>query len=143
MEAKDKIEVSEKTKELGLPATWEEAIEIIVNNPSDYEATVRVHWHSVDYSLSSSLQYTTKTTEEAEAFQIFTQLSKLRDIYRKGWKPDWNDKTVKHVIKVSGDSPIIYGDFCVRSFLSFPDTLTAYLFYENFNDLIYKAKDLI
>lgn len=140
---KDEIEAAEKARELGLPATLEEACEMATKNPSDYEAIVRIDWYSSDNMVGTRTQCTTKTTEEAKAFQAFAQLSKLRDMYRKGWKPDWNDKTVKHVIKVSGDSPIIYGDFCVRNFLSFPDELTAYLFYENFKDLIWKAKDLI
>lgn len=140
---KDEIEAAEKARELGLPATWEEACEIVVNSQRDNKAVVRVYWNAVNYMDSEGIRCPMENIEDAAALPIFLQLCKLRDIYRKRWKPDWNDKTVKYVIKVSADSPIIYGDFCVRSFLSFPDELTAYLFYENFKDLIWKAKDLI
>lgn len=137
---KDEIEAAEKARELGLPVTWEDIQKLTEFPTTDSCVVLETYivvngWtHLVEARLSQ---------EEAEAHFAFLKLHVLRDIYRKGWKPNWNDKTVKHVIKVSADSPIIYGDFCVRSFLSFPDELTAYLFYMNFKDMILQAKDLI
>ena len=142
--AKYEIEVVKKTKELGLPASLEEACEMATKNPSDYEAIVRIDWYSADNMVGTRTQCTTKTTEEAKAFQTFAQLFKLRDMYRKDWKPNWNDNTSKYVIEVNGDNSIkIHANMHTRRFLSFPNAKTAFLFYENFKDMILQAKDLI
>ena len=138
---KDEIEAIEKARELGLPATWEEIYEMTEFSVIDSSIAELTSCLSTDRGVD--IVEVRLSKEEAESHLAFLKLRVLRDIYRKDWKPDWNDKSVKHVIKVSADSPIIYGDFCVRSFLSFSDTMTAYLFYENFKDLIWQAKDLI
>ena len=132
-------DIIRETRKMGFPVSWEDLYEIEQEPIKDVSTTLTC-------CINDDKTHVVKTIlskKEAESHLAFLKLRVLRDIYRKGWKPDWNDKSVKHVIKVSADSPIIYGDFCVRSFLSFSDTMTAYLFYENFKDLIWQAKDLI
>lgn len=71
------------------------------------------------------------TKEQAEASVALAQLSQLREVYRNGWVPDWNDQEqIKHCFESS-------------LFICFQDGETYDLFYNNFKDLIEKAKPLM
>jgi hypothetical protein len=71
------------------------------------------------------------TKEQAEACIALAQLSQLREVYRNGWVPDWNDQEqIKHCFESS-------------LFICFQDGETYDLFYNNFKDLIEKAKPLM
>jgi hypothetical protein len=71
------------------------------------------------------------TKEQAEASIALAQLSQLREVYRNGWVPDWNDQEqIKHCFESS-------------LFICFQDGETYDLFYNNFKDLIEKAKPLM
>ena len=139
---KDKIEVSEKTKKLGLPATWEEVYEI--REFTDVDSPVAELSSCINTNHSTDFVFVRLSGEDAESNLVFLKLRTLRDIYRKGWKPNWSDNTSKYVIEMDGDDSIkIHVNMYSRRFLSFPNAMTAYLFYNNFNDLIFQAKDLI
>ena len=142
MENIDKTEVMNKTRELGLPASWEEVYEMAEfadKDPPVAELSSRIsnnHYTDVVFIRLSG--------KDAESNLAFLKLRTLRDIYRKGWKPDWNNHTSKYVIEVDGDDSVkIHVNMYSRRFLSFPNAMTAYLFYENFKELISEAKDLI
>ena len=142
MEAKDKIEVSEKTKELGLPATWEEVYEM--TEFTDVDSPVAELSSCIGANHCTDFVFVRLSGEDAESNLAFFFFFTLREIYRKDWKPDWSDNSSKYVIEVDDDDSVkIHVNMYSRKFLSFPNAMTAYLFYENFNDLIYKAKDLI
>ena len=142
MEAKDKIEVSEKTKELGLPATWGEVCEM--TELTDVDSPVAELSSRISNNHYTDVIFVRLSGEDAESNLAFLKLRTLRDIYRKKWKPNWGDNSSKYVIEIEGDDSIkIHINMYSRKFLSFPNAMTAYLFYENFKDLIYKAKDLI
>ena len=142
MENIDKTEVSEKTKELGLPATWEEVYEMIES--TDKDSPVSELSSRISNNHYTDVIFVRLSGEDAESNLAFLKLRTLRDIYRKGWKPDWSNHTSKYVIEVDGDDSVkIHVNMYSRRFLSFPNAMTAYLFYDNFKDLISEAKDLI
>lgn len=142
MEAKDKIEVSEKTKELGLPATWEEVYEM--TEFTDVDSPVAELSSRISNNHYTDVIFVRLSGEDAETNLAFLKLRTLRDMYRKDWKPDWSNHASKYVIEVDGDDSIkIHVNMYSRRFLSFPNAMTAYLFYENFKDMILQAKDLI
>ena len=142
MENIDKTEVSEKTKELGLPATWEEVYEM--TEFTDVDSPVAELSSCISTNHGTDAIFIRLSGEDAESNLAFLKLRTLRDIYRKGWKPDWSNHTSKYVIEVDGDDSVkIHVNMYSRRFLSFPNAMTAYLFYENFKDLISEAKDLI
>ena len=82
--------------------------------------------------------------KSAEAHLAMIQLEQLRDCWRQGWKPDWNDnKQTKYCI-------VYYkGEFSIsilcetRHFLSFPTMKMAEEFLKCFRDLVKQAGDLI
>ena len=82
--------------------------------------------------------------QAAEAHLALMQLHQLRDAWREGWLPDWNDdEQEKHVIESSEGECYVdkYKHIC--SFLAFQDEKRAGEFLECFRDLIMKAGDLI
>lgn len=90
------------------------------------------------------LKSTFKTREQAEASIALAQLSQLRDVYRQGWEPDWNNEYEEKYCVVFKRNDILVLDYlCLNHFLSFQDKETAELFLENFRDLIDKAKPLM
>ena len=84
-----------------------------------------------------------KTKKQAKASIALAQLSQLRDVYRQGWVPDWNDGADKYCIEFVNDELSISLFFQSNCFLSFQDVETARLFLENFKDLIEQAKPLM
>ena len=139
---KDKIEVSEKTKELDLPTTWEEVYEMTEFAYEDPPVAVLSSCISTNHS--TDFVFVRLSGEDAESNLAFLKLRTLRDIYRDGWKPNWSDNTSKYVIEMDGDDSIkIHVNMYSRRFLSFPNAMTAYLFFNNFKDMILQAKDLI
>lgn len=81
--------------------------------------------------------------EAAEAHLALMQLHQLRDCYRRGWKPDWEDLyQPKYVIYFYGNTPFINTVFQKRDFLSFQSEEVATEFLNNFRDLILKLKGL-
>ena len=87
--------------------------------------------------------------QAVEAHLALMQLHQLRDCYRQGWKPDWDDNSIKSGIKWNHSSPIKNNDLEVVSriyqplFLSFPTYDLANEFLTNFRELIEEAGDLI
>lgn len=87
--------------------------------------------------------------QAAEAHLALMQLHQLRDCYRQGWEPDWDDDSIKSGIRWNHSSPIKNTELTVVSriyqplFLSFPTYALAEEFLINFRKLIEKAGDLI
>ena len=72
------------------------------------------------------------------------QLHQLRDCYRQGWIPNWNDSTQnKYVIFNLVGKFTISLYYCHSHFLAFQDEKRAKEFLNNFKDLIEQAGDLI
>ena len=70
------------------------------------------------------------------------QLHQLRDCYRQGWIPDWDDE--KFIITVNYKEFYSVGK-CIKTkeFLAFQSREIAEEFLTNFRDLIEQAEDLI
>ena len=82
--------------------------------------------------------------EYAEAGFYYGLISKLRDEYRQGWKPDYTIQTQKKwCIELYPESLDIYSYTGSHRFLSFQFKEIAEQFVENFSDLIEKAKPLM
>lgn len=122
-----------------LPKTWEE-LQCIYNGwfISGEDKTYKVPTNPTNGGYKQLFA----TKEQAEASIALAQLSQLREVYRNGWVPDWSDYNVKYIISFKEDE--IVTDFFKRSnyFLSFQDEKTRDLFFENFRELIEKAKPL-
>lgn len=72
------------------------------------------------------------------------QLHQLRDCYRQGWEPDWEDgNSGKYVIESSEGECYVAKYKHISSFLAFQDEITANEFLTNFRDLIEQSGDLI
>ena len=135
----DNIDVINKTINLDLPTTWEEVYEM--PEFADEDPPVAELSSCISTNHGSDVVFVRLSGENAESNLAFLKLRTLRDIYRKGWKPNWSDNTSKYVIELDGnDSVKIHVNMHTRRFLSFPNAMTAYLFYENFKDMIYKLK---
>ena len=82
--------------------------------------------------------------EAANAHLALMQLHQLRDCYRQGWVPDWNDYvSTKYCIVLVENKPTIYMYSRTNYFLSFQTKEIAEKFLKNFIVLIKQAGDLI
>ena len=65
----------------------------------------------------------------------FSRLIKLRDVYRQGWKPDWEDNSSeKWVIRFEGGKFYTSSHYTNSRIFSFPTRKLAEQFLENFKD---------
>ena len=83
------------------------------------------------------------TRQAAEAHLALMQLHQLRDCYREGWEPNWNNDCNKYIIVKNRDKYVVFGGSWTNQFLSFQDRERAEEFLTNFRDLIEQAGDLI
>ena len=81
--------------------------------------------------------------EATEAHLALMQLHQLRDCYREGWEPDWNNDCNKYIIVKNRDKYVVFGGNWTNEFLSFQDRERAEEFLTNFRELIEQAGDLI
>lgn len=131
-----------------LPKTWEEFCE---KNPRE-KAEFFIDTISGIRSTSPSYRFRHKfsdkillsTKEDAKAHLALIQLHRLRDVYRQGWTPNWNDADQrKFVIEYISNKISINLYYNIQAFLAFQSQEIAQEFLINFGDLIEKAKDLI
>ena len=81
--------------------------------------------------------------QATEAHLALMQLHQLRDCYREGWIPDWNNDCNKYIIVKNRDKYVVFGGNWTNEFLSFQDRERAEEFLTNFRELIEQAGDLI
>lgn len=80
----------------------------------------------------------------AKAHLALMQLHQLRDRYRQGWVPDWNNgMSNKYCITFLTNKYTVHMYNNSRCFLSFQSMEIAEKFLKNFKDLIKQADDLI
>lgn len=130
-----------------LPKTWEEFCEKY--SIKDEECFIRDNSDIGPIFLLNRSNPMNKnvlpTKEAAESHLALMQLHQLRDCYRQGWKPDWENKIQdKYYITNSQNLCFaIYRSNDYVHFLSFPTKAITEEFLHNFEDLIKKAGDLI
>ncbi len=97
----------------------------------------------IQLGTSSSSKNVFASKELAEAAVALAQLSQLRQIYRQGWEPNWEDDSLNFVIdkckeEVTGD---VY--HYMNHFLAFQSGEVRDKFLHNFKDLIETASPLL
>ena len=127
-----------------LPETWDEFCELyfvysewIIGGASD---AVNIECNHRDPKTSRNILPSKKSVE---AHLALMQLHQLRDCYRQGWIPDWNNSCDKYCIDFTDDINTIRRYNHHPYFLSFQSQEIAEKFLENFKDLIRQAGDLI
>ena len=136
----------EEIKASMLPNTWEEFCEF-------YPIKEKECYIAVDCTLSeiSGCQRISNgdknilpSKEAAKAHLALMQLHQLRDCYRQGWVPDWEDEYQnKWVIFYVYNKYIIEQYSFSSHFLSFQSEEIAQKFLNNFQELIKLTGDLI
>lgn len=129
------------------PKTWDEFCESYNIRPNEYFINLRCDIAPAPDGYEREVDEdrdVLPSKEAAEAHLALMQLHQLRDCYRQGWKPDWeNDDQCKY--SIISERKILHV-ICCRScniFLSFQSEEIAEEFLNNFRDLIIKAGDLI
>ena len=127
------------------PKTWEEFCEQNMIKKSEYylnpSSCVLELWDDKRDIFSD--RNVLPTRQAAEAHLALMQLHQLRDCYREGWKPNWNNDCNKYIIVKNRDKYVVFGGNWTNQFLSFQDRERAEEFLTNFRELIEKAGDLI
>lgn len=123
-----------------LPKTWEE-----LGNIKGYYLTGLCDVTEVlDSTPLNKNRNIFATKELAEASIAMAQLSQLREVYRDGWKPNWDDENKeKHVIEFVSGKVHENHYYVTCQFLSFQSAEIRDKFLENFRDLIETAKPLM
>jgi hypothetical protein len=124
-----------------LPKSWQD-LENLKGFYIGNDSNVVVTCDNVIKTKTNHFIFATK--EQAEASIALAQLSQLREVYRQGWKPDWSDGTIaKYTISRFRNDLIIIDTYVAEQFLSFQSRKIAEQFFENFRELIEKAKPLM
>ena len=127
-----------------LPETWEEfcklypvkSEECYIDDYSVISKTDGSRHNIADRNILPS-------KEAAQAHLALMQLHQLRDCYRQGWVPDWNNFKFKYSICHYDNEYKAIQNVERNHFLSFQSMELAEKFLKNFKALIKKAGDLI
>ena len=134
-------------KELNpLPRSWEEFCRVNPVKTSEAVICTESTIVTCDYSEirdSDCDREICPSQKSAEAHLAMIQLEQLRNCWRQGWEPDWNDDQQTKYCIVHSKEFKIHILYETRRFLSFPTIEMAKEFLECFRDLIEKAGDLI
>lgn len=129
-----------------LPKTWVEFCN--QNKIRKGEYSIDIYGNTLEHGEGVDRSYvydrnTLPSKQSAEAHLALMQLHQLRDCYREGWEPDWNNDCNKYIIVKNRDKYVVFGGNWTNEFLSFQDRERAEEFLTNFRELIEKAGDLI
>ena len=136
----------EKNKEL--PKTWEEFCKNYPRKKDeayfDMCSQICIFPQDYEYRTEDTDKNLLPSKQAAEAHLALMQLHQLRDVWREGWLPDWNDGGQnKYVIAYDKGEFEIWQYHTVSRFLAFQDEKRADEFKDCFIDLIKQAGDLI
>ena len=140
-----KVNYEKKKK---LPKTWEEFCENYPRKKDeayiDMNSQISIFLQDYEYRSEDKDKNIIPSKQAAEAHLALMQLHQLRDAWREGWLPDWNDGGQnKYVIATDKGEFEIWQYHTVSRFLAFQDEKRADDFMNCFIDLIRKAGDLI
>ena len=129
-----------------LPETWEEFCKLYPIKEKEYY--IELNSIPTEISIGKRFEHDDKnilpSKQAAKAHLALMQLHQLRDCYRQGWLPDWeDDDIIKYCIVLESNRCVIYKNLCTCNFLSFQSMELAEKFLNNFKDLIETAGDLI
>ena len=128
-----------------LPKTWEEFCRQnkIENNECYLDACSCIEKALIRERCEDSDRNVLPNKQVAEQHRALMQLHQLRDCYRQGWEPNWNNDCNKYIIVKNRDKYVVFGGNWTNQFLSFQDRERAEEFLTNFRELIEQAGDLI
>lgn len=137
-----------------LPKTWEEFCKISDIKEEEYYISDYSGVKKVDciqhYPIIRNPKHDCNVLpnkQAAEQHLVLMQLHQLRDCYRQGWIPNWEDDSYKYsiVYTISNKIGKYSIGWCCNTpyFLSFPTQKLAEEFLTNFRYLIEQAGDLI
>jgi hypothetical protein len=127
-------------KELSLPKTYHAlgSVSGWYTTPiseTKYEPTTKPNKSDINLFVSD---------DQAKASLALAQLSQLREVYRKGWTPDWNNsKSTKWCVIFHRDKVDVDIWYTTHHFLAFQSQEIAKEFLNNFGALILQAKHLM
>ena len=131
-----------------LPKTWEEfcknypykcGVGYYIDNKSNIVRCALANGRDTEYDRNLL-----PSKKAAEQHLALMQLHQLRDCYRQGWIPDFNNNEIKyHIYKKYKNGIIVDYITNHNKFLSFKTKELAEEFLYNFRDLIVQAGDLI
>ena len=127
-----------------LPKTWEEFCEHhkVSFNECYIDCNSKIR-QNVDSRTPYQQRNIIPSKQDAEAHLALMQLHQLRDCYRQGWKPDWNDSSYKYCIDNYRNCYTMHEYQSLKHFLAFQSNEIAKEFLNNFCELIKEAGDLI
>lgn len=130
-----------------LPKTWEEFCKLYPIKDGEAYITGWSNINIIEDGILSDRTINDKnilpSAEAAKQHLALIQLHQLRDCYRQGWKPDWDDcNQEKYVVELKETKSIGYSENAPY-FLAFQSKEIAEKFKANFIDLIKQASDLI
>lgn len=123
-----------------LPTSWDKLNDIAGYYVDSSSIVVEVEKEEAEVHSNNRNIFATK--QQAKASIVLAQLSQLREVYRNGWLPNWNDHSNKFVIRLCNNDISKDTSISTDYFLSFKDRETRDLFFIYFKDLIEKAKPL-
>ena len=127
-----------------LPNSWEEFCEQNKYVKGDIYINGKSCIRRVGIPLEMGVYKEMDLKASAETHLALLKLEQLRDCYRNGWKPDWENDEHKYVIYNCKNKIIFNTDIDGTShFLSFPTMELCEKFYNNFKYLIETAKEHI
>lgn len=128
-----------------LPKTWEEFCKQnkIEKNECYLDACSCIAKAFIRERCKDSDRNVLPNKQATKAHLALMQLHQLRDCYRQGWEPDWNNDCNKYIIVKNRDKYVVFGGNWTNQFLSFQDRKRAEEFLTNFRGLIEQAGDLI
>ena len=129
-----------------LPETWEEFCKLYPIKEEEYY--IELNSIPTEVSIGERSDDDDKnilpSKKAAKAHLALMQLHQLRDCYRQGWKPDWNNNCQeKYCIEFSDYQYKVFKYFISCRFLSFQSQKIAEKFLMCFKNLIKQAEDLI
>ena len=128
-----------------LPKTWEEFCRQnkIEKNECYLDACSCIEKAFIRERCKDSDRNVLPNKQATKQHLALMQLHQLRDCYREGWEPDWNNDCNKYIIVKNRDKYVVFGGNWTNEFLSFQDRERAEEFLTNFRELIEQAGDLI
>ena len=118
-----------------LPKTWEEYRTMKGDEGEKANAALSFAYTSINSAFADY--------HDTQKHIALMKLHLLRDEYRNGWLPDWND-TNQEKFSIQMNRKNKKGRYShVSTFLTFSNAALSDEFYNNFRDLIEEAGDLI
>lgn len=123
----------EELTKKGLPKSWKELEQLIgfyVDNNSEISSALN------NYSVVIANRNCFATEKQAKSSLAMAQLSQLMAVYNDGWKPDWENSSLKYIIDANQNSLFLDTHYRTHAFLSFKAKELRDEFLKNFEPLI-------